>query len=494
MLIPAQRLLQGLNVEFTKLQATFSDSGVDGSAPMAIASALMTLLNRELGGAATVRAQLAGLDAALASIAAPLSAASEQAAAEVEALRTRMATLKESNSLGELEQELRVALATLQTVLSRLNVEPGVPSASREAISHALSTWESADLLAQGASRARDAAPPTEITRDNLEAYLRDRFAEPALAVTSFQPLAGGFGKQTILFAVEGKALGGELVMRRDMGERPTMANDCHLIRDEYPVIKAAHGRGFPAPEALWLDTEHKLLPGGDFIIMRKSLGRLPGNFFGAQGAVPASLTDTLADVMARLHTLPPLTELGDLTDAIRSERWSMSKGECTERYIRGMYELFLRSEHWASPALTAIYGWLLDNVPDRSGRPALLHGDIGFHNFLFEGEKLSAVLDWEFAHIGDPAEELGYVKVTVGNSIDWDRLMARYVAAGGEPVDDKTLRFFQVWAYMRNATASNLASALFIHGHYDELKLAFLPVAHFPNFIRGAQALIDGV
>lgn len=94
--------------------------------------------------------------------------------------------------------------------------------------------------------------------------------------------------------------------------------------------------------------------------------------------------------------------------------------------------------------------------------------------------------------HIGDPAEELGYVKVTVGNSIDWDRLMARYIAAGGEPIDDKTLRFFPVWAYTRNATASNLASALFIHGHYDELELAFLPVAHFPNFIRGAQALID--
>ncbi len=70
---------------------------------------------------------------------------------------------------------------------------------------------------------------------------------------------------------------------------------------------------------------------------------------------------------------------------------------------------------------------------------------------------------------------------------------MARYTAGGGEAVDEKTLRFFQVWAYMRNATASNLCSALFIKGHYNELKLTFLPVAHFPNFIRGAQALIDG-
>jgi aminoglycoside phosphotransferase (APT) family kinase protein len=331
-----------------------------------------------------------------------------------------------------------------------------------------------------------------EIDRENLTAYLRDRFAEPELQVTVLQPLAGGFGKQTFLFEVAGRALSGAFVMRRDMGKRASVPNDCHLVRQEYRVVEAAFARSFPAPMALWVDAEHRLLPGGDFMVMRRSAGKLAGDFFGARTTVPVGLADALADVTARLHTLGPLRELGDLTDSIRHELWGLSRHACTERYIRNWFELFLREDHTPSPALVGLYSWLLDNVPARVGKPVLLHGDIGFHNFLFDGDRLSAVLDWEFSHIGDPAEELGYIKVTVGAALDWDRLLGRYCAAGGSPVDAATLRYFQVWAYVRNATAANLISTLFDNGQADDLKLAILPVAHIPHFIQGAQALID--
>jgi aminoglycoside phosphotransferase (APT) family kinase protein len=280
--------------------------------------------------------------------------------------------------------------------------------------------------------------------------------------------------------------------MRRDIGEAGTIDTDCHLIRKEYPVIKAAFARGFPAPEALWLDTDHRLLPGGDFIIMRKSPGKLAGSFFGAQTAIPDSLTNVLAENMARLHTLPPLTELGDLTDSIQTALWSLPIDECVARYIRGSYDFYLNEESLPSPALVGLYGWLLDHLPKRQGRAVLLHGDIGFHNFLFHDDRLSAVLDWEFAHIGDPAEELGYVRVSCGAALDWNRLMDRYITAGGSPVDPETLRFFQVWAYVRNATAANIVSNRFITGRVSDLKLTFLPFVHYPQFIRAAQALID--
>jgi aminoglycoside phosphotransferase (APT) family kinase protein len=207
---------------------------------------------------------------------------------------------------------------------------------------------------------------------------------------------------------------------------------------------------------------------------------------------VPVGLADALAKVAGRLHSLPPLEELGDLTDSIRTELWKMPLQQSIERYIRNWYELFLREDNTPSPALMGLYGWLLDNVPERTGRPVLLHGDIGFHNFLFDGDQLSAVLDWEFAHVGDPAEELGYIKVTVGSALDWDRFMTQYQAAGGSPVDCATLRYFQIWAYVRNASAANLLSTHFAKGRAEDLKLAILPVAHIPHFLRGAQALID--
>ena len=494
MLIPAQRVLQGLNAEFAKMQSLFADSNVDGSAALSITVSLQTLLNRELGGPAAMRMQVDQLDGVLAQVESLVSAA-PSIGKELAAIRASLHAVKSASTLADLEKGLRDAVSSLQVLMTKLVGAPAIDAAAKKSILQKFVAWESGDLLAQAAAGNANDATVTgvEITRDNLTAYLRDRFAEPDLQLTSFQPLAGGFGKQTIMFEVQGKALSGACVMRRDLGGVSMLANDCHLIRDEYPVLKTMYARGFPAPDALWLDTEHKLLPGGDFIVMRRSPGKLPGNFFGARTAVPASLTDALADIMARLHTMPPLTELGDHTDSICLNWWKLSKRECTERYIRGWYELYLRSENTPSPSVVAIFGWLLDNLPDRKGPPSLLHGDFGFHNFLFHEDKLSAALDWEFAHIGDPAEELGMVRVTTGASINWEQLMSRYIAGGGEPVDEKTLRYFQVWGLARNAAAANLASTLFTRGHADELKLAFLPYAHFPNFIRGAQALIDG-
>ena len=492
MLIPTQRAMKALNVEFAKLQSLFADKNVDGSAALSITVTLQTMLNRELGGAAAMHEQFARLDALLAQVAA-LAQGDAAIVADIGALRAAVGTTKAEQAFAELDTRRFDILGRFQALMTRLVVAPAINAGDKHAIAKRIVAWESAELLKEAAVGESDATPDqaVDVTADNLTAYLRDRFAEPTMALTMFQPLAGGFGKQTILFAVAGKAISGEFVMRRDMGKTSILENDCHMCRDEFPVINAARKRGFPAPEGLWLDTEHKLLPGGDFFVMRRSVGTLPGNFFGARTAVPASLTDALADIMARLHTLPPLTELGDLTDSIREEWWNLSKGECTERYIRGWYDMYLRCTVVPSPSVVAIVGWLLDNLPDRKGKPSMLHGDIGFHNFLFHEEKLSAALDWEFAHIGDPAEELGMVRVTTGASIDWDQLMTRYLAGGGEPVDEKTLRFFQVWGYARNAAAAQLATSLFVNGA-DELKLNFLPYAHFPNFIRFAQALID--
>lgn len=494
MLIPANRLLDGLQFEVNRLKTLLADSDVDGSAFMAITNGLQMLRGRQPVGLAAMSEQIFGLEVVLTNLEELIAGDAPAWGDTLSRLRAQLREMKSLRDAGQLELQWRGALSALQSLVFQVNSTASVTQESKKAVVTLLSTWE-AGFLRMQAHPVQQSSTDTvavDVTQENLTVYLRDRFAEPGLQVTSFEPLAGGFGKQTILFSTQGQALAGSFVMRRDMGMRPSVANDCHLTRDEYPVIKAVFARGFPAPEALWLDVEHQLLPGGDFIVMRRSPGKLPGNFFGASMAIPDTLTNALGDLMARLHTQAPMTELGDLTESIRTDRWAMSKGECTSRYIRSWYELYLREEHTPSPALTAIYGWLLDNVPQRTGPPSLLHGDIGLHNFLFEGDQLSAVLDWEFAHVGDPAEELGYVMVTVGKSINWTQLMERYIAGGGEPVDEKTMRYFQVWGLARNATGANLISTLLANGHALDLKLAMLPTSHIPLFIQGAQALIE--
>ncbi len=490
MLLPADRLLAALVTEFSRLMPRLDDSGTDGSAGQGIANALQLLKNREKGGAAGLDNQFDALAALLGGID-PLA----QADPAIGVMQSGIAEGLAAASLAAKEAQWRALLGQAQALAMAIAANPAVSAADRNAISARFVAWEAANRQAQAApEEAGRGEDSVVITAENLTAYLRDRFGEPGMAVTSLAPLAGGFGKETILFDVAGAALSGSFVMRRDLAGGASLTNDCHRNAMEYPVIKAAFARGFPAPDAVWLDTKHRLLPGGDFIIMRKSPGKIGGNFFGAQTDIPDSLTESLGGIMGRLHTLPPLTELGDLNPVIRSELWGKSRGESTADYISGWRDYFLANNHMPSPSLMALFGWMLDNVPGRQGRSVLLHGDFGFHNFLFDHGQLSAVLDWEFAHIGDPAEELGYIRETIGNAIDWNRLIASYEAAGGEPVDAATLRFFRVWAHVRNAAASNLIAANFIAGLADDLKLAFLPHVHFPMFISAAQALIDEV
>lgn len=329
-----------------------------------------------------------------------------------------------------------------------------------------------------------------DITAERLRDYLADRFGDSTIAVTAFRPLPGGYGKETILFEVAGTGLDGAFVMRRDRLE-PTMDNDCHRIDREYPVIRATYEHGFPAPEALWLDTDHRLLPGGDFLVMRRAPGASGGDVFRAAGAVTPELTALLATSMANLHTLPPLRELGTLSEGIAPELWDLSLREVTERYIRSIRDMYVTLMATPSPAVLAIYGWLLDNIPDTPGRPVLLHGDIGFHNFIIDGARLSAVVDWEFAHIGDPAEDVGYVSNTAGASIEWDAFMAAYRAAGGGAIDEARLRFFRIWGHLRNLTASQLTSNAFEQGRLDELKLGHVGHSMMPMFLDAITAVL---
>ena len=487
MLLPIDVLTRALRREYAELLPLLSDAGTQASGGVAVANAIDLLTRRAERGTQGLAEQAARMAHAATGIAGSLPSGEGAAA-----LSDLIASLHrfEPSSLEQGEQHLRQAMQQFEVIVAGEAERTPAALASAEAVS-ALAEWEAIALLAELPPAGQAAASDYTITAASLEAYLRDRFAEPGMTVTAFRPLPGGFGKETTLFSVLGKALSGDFVMRRDPGDNQSLTNDCHEVAREYPVIRAVFQRGFPAPDALWLDTEHAMLPGGHFIVMRKSPGELGGSFFGATTQVAPELGDALAAITAKLHTLEPPTELGDLASFIKPDLWSLSRGEAARRYIAGWRDYYLTEAHTPSPALLAIYGWLLENVPNRSAPASLVHGDVGFNNFLFDNGRLSAVLDWEFAHIGDPAEELGYIAVTTGASLDWPRFMAAYVAAGGDPVDAATLHYFKVWAYARNASASNILWTRFADGLIGDLKVSILPYHHYPHFIRGAAHLI---
>ena len=72
----------------------------------------------------------------------------------------------------------------------------------------------------------------------------------------------------------------------------------------------------------------------------------------------------------------------------------------------------YLRAGH---PALELALRWLERNRPS-AGMHRILHGDLRIGNLIVAEDGLAAILDWECAHVGDPAlDAFGVVGASVG-------------------------------------------------------------------------------
>jgi aminoglycoside phosphotransferase (APT) family kinase protein len=103
---------------------------------------------------------------------------------------------------------------------------------------------------------------------------------------------------------------------------------------------------------------------------------------------------------------------------------------------------------------------WLERNAPPAPTRLRLVHGDFRNGNLIVGPDGVRAVLDWEVAHLGDPAEDLawlclppwrfGQLDRPVGGLGSRDTLLAAYAAAGGEPMDPQRVRYWEALGSMR--------------------------------------------
>lgn len=192
-----------------------------------------------------------------------------------------------------------------------------------------------------------------------------------------------------------------------------------------------------------------------------------------------------LARILARLHQLEPqhvgYPILGDTPQ------------QALQHFVLDWRERWLRNRVHASPIIAAGYDWLLHNIPDQIDRISVVHGDIGFHNLLVDDGRITAILDWEFAHIGAPAEDLSYCKPLIEDVINWDDFMAEYLANGGCALCDETARFFDVWRSVRNATTCATAWRGFLNGQYPALKMAFQGMPLYRRFTKElAETLLE--
>lgn len=277
--------------------------------------------------------------------------------------------------------------------------------------------------------------------RTVLETSAREQFA-PDAEVTDLAPLGGGASRELWAFTAAAGGATRELVLRRD----PAGIGGPEGRARELAAMRAAVAAGVPAPAPLWV------LDGGEGGFV---MPRLPGE------ASPRRLLRDDAHAAARARLLPDLARAAAAIHAAPIAgvpALAPPAGPPAEAAVAGL-EAELDRIGEPHPALELGLRWLKAHLPTPRP-PALVHGDFRLGNVLADDGGLVSVLDWELAHAGDPAEDLGWLCVRAWRFGADDRpaaglgsrdeLLAAYAAAGGAAITREDLRFWEAYGTAR--------------------------------------------
>ena len=98
-------------------------------------------------------------------------------------------------------------------------------------------------------------------------------------------------------------------------------------------------------------------------------------------------------------------------------------------------------------PLIDLAFAWLEANMPDPDGNPVIVHGDAGPGNFMFHEGHLTALIDWEFCHIGDPMEDIAWfsMRCVMEPVPDFKAALHHYEQAVGHSIDRARLLYHRV-------------------------------------------------
>jgi aminoglycoside phosphotransferase (APT) family kinase protein len=238
------------------------------------------------------------------------------------------------------------------------------------------------------------------------------------------------------------------LILRRPLGG--AIYESALDLRAEDRVHRAVYAAGAPVPPPFVLLDD--LLGAPALLVERvegESIGRKlvrEPRFAHARELLPAQM----ATALAAIHSVE--LDRNGLNTLLPGPRPSQTPAQARLEQIA--VELDAIDE--PHPALELCLRWLRLNEPPPPDRLVLVHGDFRIGNLLVSEESgLLGVIDWEFAHIGDEAEDLtwglirewrfGVDELRLGGVAQPEPFFAAYAQASGRPVDVERIAYWEL-------------------------------------------------
>jgi aminoglycoside phosphotransferase (APT) family kinase protein len=265
--------------------------------------------------------------------------------------------------------------------------------------------------------------------------------------VANLKRLSGGASQETWSFDGVGPKGTTPLVLRRAPGGKvvPRSATAVTL-GTEARIIRLAGAAGVPVPPVPYV------LKGDDGIGPGYVMGRIEGETIARKilrdpefAEARPKLARQCGRILAAIHAIDA-TDLGELNTVPARAQF--------EQY-RAIYDQY----DYPHPVFEVAFKWLEQRIPEQS-MLTLVHGDFRHGNLMIGPDGVRAVLDWELVHIGDPAEDLGWIcvnswrfgetKKVVGGFGDVEALLAGYAEAGGKSMTAERVKYWEIFGTLK--------------------------------------------
>lgn len=306
------------------------------------------------------------------------------------------------------------------------------------------------------------------------------------LRLTDLARISGGLSRENWVLRAAWRDAAGEhdlpLIVRRD----PAGSLLDTERREEFAVLRALEQTPVAAPRTLWLDEDGSML-GSPSLVMERVEGVC--DWFVLNSDRPEAVRLGFArGFLEQLVRIQEVDWRAQGLDAVFKDPGTDAAAAELDRWESVLRRVVLEPV----PELELVLRWLRERARP-STRTVLVHGDFKPGNALLVGDRISAVLDWETAHLGDPLEDLGWITNPVRAGEHqipgrWERaeIVAAYQIATGHRVDDAELAWWNVFSCWKLSVIVLTGLHEFVAGRFDR-------VHHSPTWlVRAMLGMIE--
>lgn len=304
-----------------------------------------------------------------------------------------------------------------------------------------------------------------------FSAELRERLVPlfgADIAILHLALLAGGASKEA--WALDLRTPQGTLALLVRRAGGGVIHQQTLSLEHECRVLEVAHAAGVRVPKPYGYLGE---IAGRPAFVSERVSGETIGrrivqrpDLAAARAALPAQM----AEELAKIHAIPadrvPFLGAGGILDVLARLEDELDR---------------LDEPH---PAIELGLAWARREAPERHD-VVVLHGDLRVGNLAVTEAGLGHVLDWEFAHRGDPAEDVawplvrawrfGVDRLRLGGIGEVEPYLERYNALTGRDISPRALAYWEIVGNLKWAIGALTQSRRHLSGQQRSVELAVL-------------------